>query len=136
MLRAQMLATALDVYFSDAGLGGNKIGAPAPLGGKAIDLAAICKMSDNSNGSGTCSGAYQDASAAFQPGTYVDAAGTCPAPVAQPNGSKPMTVLCLLANAASNSAPTGTPWYGTSKALQVLAKDTFDAINNVAAFAP
>jgi len=33
MLKAQMLATALDVYFSDPGLGGNKIGAPAPIGG-------------------------------------------------------------------------------------------------------
>src|SRR5207244_3394485 len=29
MLKAQMLATALDVYFSDPALGGNKIGAPS-----------------------------------------------------------------------------------------------------------
>src|SRR5204862_7159166 len=28
MLKAQMLATALDVYFSDPALGGNRIGAP------------------------------------------------------------------------------------------------------------
>ena len=38
MLKAQMLATALNVYFSDLALGGNKIGAPAPIGGLAIDL--------------------------------------------------------------------------------------------------
>src|SRR4029079_5042963 len=37
MLKAQMLSTALDVYFSDAALGGNKITAPAPIGGAKID---------------------------------------------------------------------------------------------------
>ncbi len=41
MLKAQMLATALDVYFSDPSLGGNKIGAPAPIGGVTIDLTDI-----------------------------------------------------------------------------------------------
>jgi hypothetical protein len=41
MLKAQMLATALDVYFSDAALGGNKIAAPAPLGGVKIDLTQL-----------------------------------------------------------------------------------------------
>ena len=41
MLKAQMLATALDVYFSDPALGGNRIGAPAPIGGLTIDLTAI-----------------------------------------------------------------------------------------------
>ena len=30
MLKAQMLATALDVYFSDPALGGNKMSAPCP----------------------------------------------------------------------------------------------------------
>jgi len=43
MLKAQMLATALDVYFSDLALGGNKMGAVAPIGGVAIDLTKICK---------------------------------------------------------------------------------------------
>jgi hypothetical protein len=38
MLKAQMLATALDVYFSSPSLGGNAIGAPAPIGGVAIAL--------------------------------------------------------------------------------------------------
>lgn len=40
MLKAQMLATALDVYFSDASLGGNKIAAPGPAGPVAIDVSA------------------------------------------------------------------------------------------------
>jgi len=41
MLKAQMLATALSVYFSDPSLGGNQTGAPAPLGGISIDLTTI-----------------------------------------------------------------------------------------------
>jgi hypothetical protein len=41
MLKAQMLATALDVYFSNPLLGGNKIGAPVPSGGVTIDLTKI-----------------------------------------------------------------------------------------------
>jgi len=40
MLKAQMLATALDVYFSDSSLGGNKISAPAPIGGLTVDTTA------------------------------------------------------------------------------------------------
>src|SRR5215468_10778653 len=44
MLKGQMLATALDVYFSTPTLGGNKIGAPTPLGGVKIDLTHVCKM--------------------------------------------------------------------------------------------
>jgi hypothetical protein len=39
MLKAQMLASALDVYFSDASLGGNALAAPVPVGGVRIDLA-------------------------------------------------------------------------------------------------
>lgn len=39
MLKAQMLATALDVYFSDPSLGGNKIGSPLPLGGVKVDVS-------------------------------------------------------------------------------------------------
>ena len=40
MLKAQMLATALDVYFSDPALGGNKINAAAPIGGLKVDITA------------------------------------------------------------------------------------------------
>ena len=41
MLKAQMLATALDVYFSDPALGGNRIGASVPIGAVAIDLTNV-----------------------------------------------------------------------------------------------
>jgi hypothetical protein len=40
MLKAQMLATALDVYFSDPALGGNQIGAPTPIGGVSVDITS------------------------------------------------------------------------------------------------
>lgn len=40
MLKAQMLATALSVYFSDASLGGNQIAAATAVGGVNIDLGA------------------------------------------------------------------------------------------------
>jgi hypothetical protein len=53
MLKAQMLATALDVYFSNPALGGNQIGAPAPIGGVTIDLTD------------SCGGSYRNASSAF-----------------------------------------------------------------------
>jgi len=53
MLKAQMLATALDVYFSNPALGGNQIGAPAPIGGVTIDLTD------------SCGGSYKNASSAF-----------------------------------------------------------------------
>lgn len=109
MLKAQMLATALDAYFSDPGLGGNKIGAPAPVGGVAIDLTLINKPI----GSNT----FENTSSAF-------------------GGATSLTVAQILAYAASQSNAGGTTWYGQVKATQELAKDTFDAINNQKAFAP
>jgi hypothetical protein len=114
MLKAQMLATALDVYFSDPALGTNKIKAPAPIGGVTIDLTLICQMIDGS-GSSTCSGVYEDASSAF-------------------GGSSSLTVSQMLAYAASQSNAGGSTWYGQVKATQALAKDAFDAINNQVAF--
>jgi hypothetical protein len=115
MLKAQMLATALDVYFSDPALGGNKIGAPGPIGGVKIDLTKVCKMIDASGGTATCSGSYEDASSAF-------------------GGAGELTISQMLAYAASQSNVGGTTWYGQVKATQVLAKDAFDAINNGVAF--
>jgi len=47
MLKAQMLATALDVYFSSASLGGNRINAPAPVGGVIIDLVHLDAANEN-----------------------------------------------------------------------------------------
>jgi hypothetical protein len=119
MLKAQMLATALDVYFSDpahgdpiaAFNGGNT----TSLGGVKIDLTHICKMIDSSSG-GSCSGSYEDTSSAF-------GGGTC----------QTVSALLLYSNTVSNVG--GTSWYPlNNKATQVLAKDTFDAINNQVAF--
>jgi hypothetical protein len=113
MLKAQMLATSLDVYFSSSA-GGNKIGAPAPIGGVSIDLTKICKMIDGSGG-GTCAGAYENVSGAF-------------------GGATSLTVSQMLAYAAGQSNVGGSTWYGQVKATQGLAKDAFDAINNQVAF--
>ena len=107
MLKAQMLATALDVYFSDPALGGNQIGATTPVGGVRIDLTSVNKPI----GSAT----FENTSAAF-------------------GGASSLTVLELLAFAANQSSAGGASWYGQVKAVQELAKDTFDAINNAVAW--
>lgn len=109
MLKAQDLATSLDVYFSDPALGGNKINAPAPIGGVTVDLTKVCADI------GTCS-TYVDASSAF-------------------GGATSMTVSQILAYAASQSNAGGSIWYGQVKSVQELAKDVFDAINNQKIFA-
>ena len=106
MLKAQMLATALDVYFSDPGLGGNRINAPAPIGGVSIDLTNVNAPVGSTR--------YEDDSAAFSSGCE--------------------TVSAALADAASHSNAGGSVWYGQVKATQQLAKDTFDAINNTVVF--
>jgi hypothetical protein len=107
---------SLDVYFSDPALGGNKISAPHPIGGVAIDLTKICKMLDGSGGVATCGGTYQNVSAVF-------------------GGASSLTVSQMLTYAASQSNVGGTVWYGQVKATQELAKNAFDAINNQVAFA-
>jgi hypothetical protein len=115
MLKAQMLSTALDVYFS--GPGGNKINAPVPIGGVVIDLTHICHMIDSTSGTATCSGTYENVSSAF-------------------GGATSRTVLQMLTYAASQSNVGGSTWYGQVKATQGLAKDAFDAINNQVATGP
>src|SRR5262245_48546551 len=110
MLKSQMLATALDVYFSDPALGGNKIGAPAPIGGVAIDLTKICANISS------CS-------------TFINASGAF-------GGATTLTISQALAYAASQSNIGGGTWYGNVKSIQEQAKDVFDAINNQVAFAP
>ena len=106
MLKAQMLATALDVYFSDPALGGNKIKAPAPIGSVSIDLTKV----NAPVGSGT----YEDDSAAFSSGCE--------------------TISAALTDAAGHSNPGGSVWYAQVKATQQLAKDAFDAVNNTVVF--
>lgn len=107
MLKAQMLATSLDVYFSDPALGGNQIGAPGPVGAVLIDVTQVCTDL-------RCV-AYEDSSSVF-------------------GGSPTATVQQMLTLAAAQSNPGGSSWYGNVKATQELAKDAFDAINNQAAF--
>jgi len=112
-----MLGTALDVYFSDPSLGGNKINAPTPIGGVTIDLTKICQPIDGSGGTATCSGPLENVSSAF-------------------GGATSMTVMNMLIyqNTADPVADAGANWYGQVKATQVPAKDAFDAINNQLAF--
>ena len=128
MLRAQVLATALNVYFSapttdttDCGAvacGGKKIAAPlGPIGAISIDLTNICKMIDGTGGTATCSGTYENVSAEF-------GNATC------------LTVLGMLQyqNTANPLADHGAVWYNNDKTKQVPAKDAFDATNNQVAF--
>jgi hypothetical protein len=128
MLKAQMLATALDVYFSTPGLGGNQIGPYNGLGSKtpalgsvAIDLSHVCAMIDGGGGS-SCSGSFEDARPEF------GIAPTC-------QGATVNTML-LYADylSALNGSPVsnsgGSNWYKQSKTPQVTAKDAFDSTNN------
>jgi len=140
MLKAQMLATALNVYFSDSSLGGNLIGAfngngsnqPA-IGNLTVDLSTICKENDGSGGSGTCSGGYsltQVQSVLGPNGAPTKSTDTL-------SGSS-LTVMQILINVAKFSDPGGVPtktnpglkWYNQVKSSQVIAKDVFDSINN------
>lgn len=97
MLKAQMLATALNVYFG------------ATNGNLVIDLVHGCSMADKSDGSGSCSGS-ENWSSAF-------------------GGATSLSITDML-NYAASQYVSATSWYGTSKTLQTLAKDAFDAINN------
>jgi hypothetical protein len=117
MLKAQMLATALDAYFSDPALGGNRINAPTPISSVTIDLTKICQIIDGSGGTATCSGPFETVSSAF-------------------GGATSMTVMNMLIyqNTTDPSADAGANWYGQVEAAQALAKDAFDAINNQVAF--
>jgi len=140
MLRAQMLATALDVYFSTpvaSGGGGNAIGAynglgtnqPA-LGGVAIDLSHICSMTDGSGGA-TCAGTYEDARPEF--GIAPTCTGTM---VSQMLAYA--TYLSGVNGSPVASPTTGATWYKQIKnPNQVYAKDAFDNTNNqIANIAP
>ncbi len=136
MLRAQMLATALDVYFSTPSLGGNKIGAYNGLGTKtpalgtvAVDLSHICNMIDGTSGS-SCSGAYEDSRPEF--GIAPPCLGTTVGQMLSysnfPSGVNGNPVA---------TATTGASWYLQNKTKQVFAKDGFDNFNNqIANIAP
>jgi hypothetical protein len=120
MLKAQMLATALDVYFSATG--NNWIGAPGPIGNVPIDLTNVCNMIDGSGGTASCSGVFTDVRALF---------GVVPP-------AKCLAVSGMLSyqNTADPLADAGAVWYLNVKANQVGAKNAFDAVNNKVAFSP
>ena len=110
MLKAQMLASAFSVYFSDPALGGNAIGAPTAVGAVRIDLTQVCAAI-----SATACNGMLNASAAF-------------------GGAADMTVanMLLFQNGVANAG--GSMWYANVKTIQGLAKNAFDAINNQVAY--
>jgi hypothetical protein len=136
MLKAQMLATALDVYFSDSNLGFtstsvNKTKPPSnflthgALGGFNMDMTAICPMIDNTTtGTATCK--------SNNPSTDAFASGAVP--------SAAMTVQAILTFASTtpypfNGSTTNSIWYGGNRTLEEVLKNIFDQINNNDAFA-
>jgi hypothetical protein len=134
MLRAQMLATALDVYFSDPAHGYTSTALPktkppsvflthGALGGFNMDMTAICPMVDNTTaGTATCKN--------ITPSTDGFASGAFPASA--------MTVQALLDFEATTPPFSGTPaspvWYAGGRTKQEIAKNAFDQINNQDAF--
>ena len=139
MLKAQMLATALDVYFSSAGYsttaygsGKNQVKPPSsflPNGGIGtftMDLTAICPMVDNTTtGTATCQGGT--------PSTNGFASGALP--------SAAMTINSSLNVAATTPSPfngstSNSIWYAGDRTKEEILKNVFDQINNQDAFAP
>ncbi len=129
MLKAQMLSTALDVYFG-GGPGGDPISGyngnvKTVIGSVGIDLTKVCNMIDNtSTGTATCSGSPQ----------FINTTGAFGG---TPTCQAVSTLLSYASSQATTATPTNTlagPWYGQVKTTQGLAKNTFDAINNQAAF--
>jgi hypothetical protein len=132
MLRAQMLGSALDVWFSGPGWTGttlNKIKPPSSflshnnLGSFSMDTTAICPMVDNTTaGSATCKN--------NTPSTNAFLSGALP--------SGCMTVQAILDYEATvppfNGSTTSPNWYNSSKTLEEVAKNVFDQFNNQDAF--
>jgi len=135
MLRAQMLATALNVYFSDPSRGYTTTAVPktkppswflpgVPIGAFVMDLTAVCPMVANSlTGAATCQN--------NTPSTNGFTAGALP--------SASMTVQAILTHASTSPSPfngsTSNPvWYAGDRTKQEIAKNVFDQINNQLAF--
>ncbi len=137
MLRAQMLGTALDVYFSDPNLGwtsgklsGKKppsvfFTGTSPLGSFVMDLTAICPMIDNTTtGTAKCK--------LGQPSTDGFASGAFPWASQSVQG-----ILDYEATVPPFGGTLAAPvWYSGNRTKQEIAKNTFDQINNQQAFAP
>jgi hypothetical protein len=133
MLKAQMLGTALDVWFSGPGWTSTKIGgvkAPSSflshnnLGAFNMDTTAVCPMVDNTTaGSATCLN--------NRPSTDAVASGAVP--------TSPMSMQAILNFAASTPSPfngstASSIWYGGNRTKQEILKNIFDQFNNQLAF--
>jgi hypothetical protein len=133
MLKAQMLATALDVWFSGPGWTSTKTGSIKPpsnflqhnsLGTFNMITTAICPMVDNTTaGTGTCQN--------NTPSTDAVASGALP--------TSPMSMQAILDFAATTPSPfngltSNSIWYGGNRTLQTVLKNVFDQFNNGDAF--
>jgi hypothetical protein len=133
MLKAQMLGTALDVWFSGPGWTSTKIGSIKPpsnflsnnnLGTFNMDLKAVCPMVDNlSTGTATCQN--------NTPSTDAVAAGAV--------ASSPMSMQAILNFASTTPAPfngstVSSVWYSGDRTKEEILKNIFDQFNNQLAF--
>jgi hypothetical protein len=133
MLKAQMLGTALDVWFSGPGWTSttiNNIKSPSKflshnnLGTFKMDTTAVCPMVDNlSTGTATCQGGT--------PSTNAVAAGAVP--------TSPMSMQAILDYASTTPSPfngstSSSVWYGGDRTKEEILKNIFDQFNNGLAF--
>jgi hypothetical protein len=133
MLKAQMLGTALDVWFSGPGWTPTKSGSVKPpsqflshnsLGTFKMDTTAVCPMVDNtSTGTATCKNNL--------PSTDAVASGAV--------ATSPMSMQAILDFAATTPAPfngstSNSVWYGGTRAKQEILKNIYDQFNNQLAF--
>jgi hypothetical protein len=133
MLKAQMLGTALDVWFSGPGWTSTKTGGVKPpsnflshnsLGSFNMDTTAVCPMVDNlSTGTATCKN--------NTPSTDAVAGGAVP--------SSPMAMQAILDYAATTPSPfngstSSGNWYAGSRTKQEILKNIYDQFNNQLAF--
>jgi hypothetical protein len=133
MLKAQMLGTALDVWFSGPGWTSTKANGVKPpsnflshnsLGTFKMDTTAVCPMVDNlSAGTATCTN--------NTPSTDAVVAGAVP--------SSPMTMQAILDYGATTPSPfngdtSSSIWYGGNRTLEEILKNIYDQFNNQLAF--
>jgi hypothetical protein len=133
MLKAQMLGTSLDVWFSGPGWTSTaKSGIKPPsnflahnsLSSFNMDTTAVCPMVDNLNtGTATCTNST--------PSTDAVQAGAVP--------TSPMSMQAILDYAATTPSPfsvvtSGSVWYSGNKTKEEVLKNIFDQFNNQFAF--
>ena len=133
MLKAQMLGTALDVWFSGPGWTSTTISKVKPpsnflshnsLGTFKMDTTAVCPMVDNTTaGTATCKNNL--------PSTDAVASGAV--------ANSPMSMQAILDFASTTPAPfngstSASIWYGGNRTKQEILKNIFDQFNNQLAF--